>query len=60
MSNEIVEFIKEVNALCEKYKFFLSSSQTGRVEVSKINGNKVVGLAEVYEFPAEFDENSFY
>lgn len=60
MSDKIVEFMKEINVICEKYGFFLSSGQTGGVEVSKINGNRVVVLGEVYEFPAEFNESSFY
>jgi hypothetical protein len=51
----VLEFIKEMNALCEKYGFFITSGQTKGVEVSQMNGNKVVGLVEVYEFPADLE-----
>ena len=60
MSDKIVEFMKEINVVCEKYGFFLSSGQTGGVEVSKIENNKVVGLVEVQEFPVVFNGSSFY
>lgn len=49
----ILKFIEEMNSLCEKYEFFISSGQTGGVEISQLKDKKVIGLIEVYEFPAD-------